>query len=209
MDEQEQMQFFYEIFDASLPRLGPGDDASTRKALDMLLTTRPQRKDAKLRILDIGCGNGAQTIQLAKYADGTITAVDNHKPFLDELQRRAEAESLSAKIEFCLKDMRALGIEMGSFDLIWAEGSLFIMGFREGLEACHDLLTPSGLLAARKICHYRPNTDKTENARRGSLLRSYLGGVVDSGRLHLSLHAPLRPVYKGLSYRSGMGGQRG
>ena len=71
MDEQEQMQFFYEIFDASLPRLGPGDDASTRKALDMLLTTRPQRKDAKLRILDIGCGNGAQTIQLAKYADGS------------------------------------------------------------------------------------------------------------------------------------------
>ncbi len=122
MDEQEQMQFFYEIFDASLPRLGPGDDASTRKALDMLLTTRPQRKDAKLRILDIGCGNGAQTIQLAKYADGTITAVDNHKPFLDELQRRAEAESLSEKIELCLKDMRALGIEMGSFDLIWAEG---------------------------------------------------------------------------------------
>ena len=157
MDEQEQMQFFYEIFDASLPRLGPGDDASTRKALDMLLTTRPQRKDAKLRILDIGCGNGAQTIQLAKYADGTITAVDNHKPFLDELQRRAEAESLSEKIEFCLKDMRALGIEMGSFDLIWAEGSLFIMGFREGLEACHDLLTPSGLLAASELSWLRPD----------------------------------------------------
>lgn len=157
MDEQEQMQFFYEIFDASLPRLGPGDDASTRKALDMLLTTRPQRKDAKLRILDIGCGNGAQTIQLAKYVDGTITAVDNHKPFLDELQRRAEAESLSEKIEFCLKDMRALGIEMGSFDLIWAEGSLFIMGFREGLEACHDLLTPSGLLAASELSWLRPD----------------------------------------------------
>ncbi len=157
MDEQEQMQFFHEMFDASLPRLGPGDDASTRKALDMLLAAKPQRKGENFRILDIGCGNGAQTIQLAKYAAGTIVAVDNNKPFLDELQRRAEAEGLSERIEFCLKDMRALGIEMGSFDLIWAEGSLFIMGFRAGLEACRDLLTPSGLLAASELSWLRPD----------------------------------------------------
>jgi len=161
MDEQEHMQFFYEIFDASLPRLGPGDDGSTRKALNILLSAKLQRKDAsaptKLRILDIGCGNGAQTIQLAKHADGAITAVDNHKPFLDELQRRAEAEGLSEKIELCLRDMRALEMEKGTFDLVWAEGSLFIMGFREGLEVCHDLLTPSGLLAASELSWLRPD----------------------------------------------------
>ena len=29
------------------------------------------------------------------------------------------------------------------------------------------------------------------------------------GRLHLSLHAPLCPVYKGLPYCPGMGGERG
>jgi len=38
MDEHEQHEFFYEIFDASLPRLGPGDDASTKRALDSLLS---------------------------------------------------------------------------------------------------------------------------------------------------------------------------
>jgi len=37
MNQQEQMAFFYELFDAKLPRLGPGDDFSTKKALDMLL----------------------------------------------------------------------------------------------------------------------------------------------------------------------------
>lgn len=42
-------------------------------------------------------------------------------------------------------------MEPGSFDVVWAEGSLFIMGFREGLEACRDLLTPSGLLAASEL----------------------------------------------------------
>jgi SAM-dependent methyltransferase len=161
MDEQQLTPFFYEIFDASLPRLGPGDDASTKKALDLLHLAKPHPENApspaKLRILDIGCGNGAQTIQLAKYVDGTITAVDNHQPFLDELQRRAEAEGLSAKIEPRLKDMRTLNSGDGPFDLIWSEGALFVMGFREGLEACHDLLIPGGSLVASELSWLQPD----------------------------------------------------
>jgi len=107
MNDNEQMEFFYEIFDTSLPRLGPGDDHSTMIALDVLLSTRPKLSDdpapVRLRVLDIGCGNGAQTIQLAKHIDGTILAVDNHQPFLDELQRRAEAEGVSDKIQLYLQ----------------------------------------------------------------------------------------------------------
>jgi cyclopropane fatty-acyl-phospholipid synthase-like methyltransferase len=155
------MQFFYEIFDGSLPRLGPGDDGSTSKALDMLLSARPELKGppgpGQHRILDIGCGNGAQTIQLAKHTNGTILAVDNHQPFLDELERRAETEGVSRKITVCLKDMCTLGTEEGVFDLIWSEGALYIMGFGKGLAVCHDLLRPGGLLAVSEISWLRPD----------------------------------------------------
>ena len=155
MDQQEQMQFFFEIFDSSLPRLGPGDDASTKKALNLLLSAKSRSNVAadfaRLKILDIGCGNGAQTIALAKNIDGTIVAVDNHQPYLTELQHRAEAEGVSGKIQPCLRDMCNLDLEKGSFDLIWSEGALYNMGFREGLAVCRQLLAPGGLLAVSEL----------------------------------------------------------
>lgn len=167
MNTQEQMEFFHEIFDASLPRLGPGDDASTRRALDKLLSTKPQQKDDRLRILDIGCGNGAQTLCLARNVEGDILAVDNHQPFLEELNRRAGVEGLSEKIRTRLMDMTDLGPQDGIFDLIWSEGALAYMGladgvlnpngFRDGLLLCHDLLAPGGLMAASELCWFRPD----------------------------------------------------
>lgn len=155
MNEQEQMEFFFEVFDATLPRLGPGEDSSTRKALDRVLSAMPQTDDptsaTKLRILDLGCGNGAQTIQLAKYTKGTILAVDNHQPYLVELRCRAEARGVSEKIQIHCGDMADLGLKKGSFDLIWSEGALYIMGFGNGLKAYHSVLVPRGLFAVSEL----------------------------------------------------------
>jgi cyclopropane fatty-acyl-phospholipid synthase-like methyltransferase len=160
MDEQEQWQLIYEIFDASFPRLGPGDDASTLKALDTLLAFGGQGENASrtqgTRVLDIGCGTGGQTLQLARHLDGTIAALDNHQPFLDELERRAKAEGLGEKIKPRLKDMAALGDEDGVFDLVWAEGSLYILGFKAGLESCFQRLVPGGLAAVSELVWLLP-----------------------------------------------------
>lgn len=161
MDQSELNATFFDIFDASLPRLGPGDDFSTRKAIDMLRAAKPQRMNARgpsgLRILDLGCGNGAPTIQLAKHLAGTIVAVDNHEPFLIELRRRAVAEGVSDRIRTCLADMREFTMREGTFDLIWSEGALFAMGFREALAACRKLLVPGGLMAASELTWFRPD----------------------------------------------------
>ena len=163
MDEQEQWRLFYEIFDPSFPRLGPGDDDSTLRALTILLAARGQLTDGSqaqphpLRVLDIGCGPGSQTLQLARNLDGTILAIDNHQPYLDELERRARAEGLADRIHPCLKDMHALGEADGVFDLVWAEGSLFVMGFQPGLEACFARLTPGGLAAVSELAWLLPD----------------------------------------------------
>lgn len=60
MDSNELPEFFYEIFDSSLLRLNPGDEASTLRALNMVRSAQSGGKgDAALRfrrILDLGCG---------------------------------------------------------------------------------------------------------------------------------------------------------
>jgi len=86
---------------------------------------------------------------------GSILAVDNHQPFLDELQRRAEAAGVSARIQVSLRDMHTLGKGEGPFDLIWSEGAIFITGFREGLAAWHSLLAPGGGLAVSEMAWLR------------------------------------------------------
>lgn len=69
MNEQEMLIQIHKIFHPSLPRLGPGDDESTRRALEMIPADikRPDR-----HILDLGCGNGAQTLCLARLLAGRL-----------------------------------------------------------------------------------------------------------------------------------------
>ena len=133
----------HKIFHPSLPRLGPGDDESTRRALEMIPADikRPDR-----HILDLGCGNGAQTLCLARLLAGKITAVDNHPPFIDALKAKALAAGFAGRIQPLCADMAAITPEQGPFDLIWCEGAIYNMGFETGLRHCRSLLS-KGFLA--------------------------------------------------------------
>lgn len=141
--------YFYELFEG-LPRQGPGDSRSTRKALAMI---QPLPND--VRILDIGCGSGTQTIELARNISGTITALDSHQPFLDELDRRITREGLADKIKTVNGSMFSLDFAKESFDVIWSEGAIFIIGFEAGLEAFKPFLKPGGYLAVTDLCWIR------------------------------------------------------
>ena len=139
------MDIFFEVH-CDLPREGPGDNASTRKAY-ALLKDLPH----KPHILDIACGPGMQTIELARISGGTITAVDTHQPFLDVLQHSAVEAGVADRLTVQPGSMFDLQFPEGSFDLLWSEGAIYIIGFEQGLRQWRKLLKPGGYIAVTEL----------------------------------------------------------
>ena len=140
---------FAEVHD-DIPRGGPGSFESTRRAFGMLAGL-PERPN----ILDIGCGPGVQTLDLAALTQGSITAVDNHRHFLGRLEQEVGRRNLTDRVTVLEDDMHELGLEPRSFDVIWAEGSIYIIGFEAGLRAWLPLLRRPGCLAASELTWLR------------------------------------------------------
>jgi ubiquinone/menaquinone biosynthesis C-methylase UbiE len=109
------------------------------------------------RILDIGCGPGMQTIKLAKLSKGQIDALDNHQPFLDQLDLKIKKEGLTTKIKPVKGDMLNLTYDSNTFDLIWSEGAIFIIGFEKGLREWKRLLTDDGYLVISDLSWLKNN----------------------------------------------------
>ncbi len=97
-------------------------------------------------ILDIGCGSGIQTIELAKMCNGHITAIDIDVPALALLQRKIKEQGLSHRFSIMKVSMLNLHGLGKTYDIIWAEGSIYAIGFENGIRDWKQLLTKDGFL---------------------------------------------------------------
>ena len=134
-------------------RQGPGGDEETRLAITLAgLAGR-----VGLEIADIGCGTGAAARVLARDLDAQVTAVDLFPEFLAALNAAAEAESLSDKITTLKASMDDLPFQDEQFDAIWAEGAIYNLGFKAGVEAWRRFLKPDGVLAVSELTWLTPD----------------------------------------------------
>ena len=151
MTQDRTTSLFFEIFHG-LPRQGPGDTASTIKALRLVPGI-----GRETRVLDLGCGTGLQTRVLAQHSPAHFVAIDNHVPFVEEANGHAQALGLADRVETRVGDLRQPDFAPGSFDLIWCEGAIYVIGFEAGLRAWRPLLAPGGHLAVTEVCWSRPD----------------------------------------------------
>jgi cyclopropane fatty-acyl-phospholipid synthase-like methyltransferase len=86
-----------------------------------------------------------------------ITAVDNHQPFLDILTARAEKAGMARRVRTVCASMDALPFEKESFDLIWSEGAIFIVGFEKGLSLWKPFLKKGGCMVVSDADWFEPN----------------------------------------------------
>lgn len=124
-----------------LPRQAPGSNATTE-----LLLRLAAPLPAAPRIVDIGCGSGPAALALAETTGGEVVAVDLHEPFLARLRDAAAAAGLDGRIETVTAAMQDLPLPDASADLVWAEGSAYLMGFDAALRSWGRLLAPGGVL---------------------------------------------------------------
>lgn len=145
------MDYFKELY-FYLPRAGPGDSPSTRRAFLSVkgLPSKPQ-------ILDLGCGPGAQTLDLLELSDGVVTAVDIHPEMLFQTRRRVQAAGITNRVNIVQADMNQMEFPPLSFDLIWSEAAIYIMGFRNGLSKTKPLLKPGASVVVSEIVWLKPN----------------------------------------------------
>lgn len=141
---------FFEIH-SGLPREGPGRDIYTQRAFEMIPPL-----DAP-RILDVGCGPGGPTMEIARLSGGSVTGLDNHQPYLDELRHKIGEAGVSDRVDTILGSMFDMDFPEHSFDIIWAEGSIYIAGFDNGLRSWKRFLKQGGYMAVHEMTWLKPD----------------------------------------------------
>jgi ubiquinone/menaquinone biosynthesis C-methylase UbiE len=134
-----------------LSRGSPARLGFTRKAFQMLSDLDNPR------ILDVGCGQGGPTLELAKLSGGLVTGLDTDQSALDELARRAEEEGLSDRIEAVHGSMFDMDFADESFNVIWTEGSTHVLGFERALAEWRRFIWSGGFLVVHEMIWLRPD----------------------------------------------------
>ena len=132
------MADFLRVYE-TLKYWGPGSEGDTTKALSLVPNTLSD-------ILDIGCGKGLATQVLAKLVTAKITALDNEQSVLDSIKQDFMQQGLAEQLETINASMTELPFSKECFDLIWAEGSAYIMGVEKALVQWQAYLREPGYL---------------------------------------------------------------
>jgi len=112
----------------------------TRKAFRML----PQLD--KPRILDVGCGSGVPTMELARLSNGEIIGLDVNQSLLDVFSRKIENAGVSDRVKAIKCSIFDMEFPKESSDIIWSEGSIYVIGFKRGLQEWKRFLKPNGFI---------------------------------------------------------------
>jgi ubiquinone/menaquinone biosynthesis C-methylase UbiE len=112
----------------------------TRKAFRML----PQLD--RPRILDMGCGSGIPTLELARLSQGEVMGIDIDRPALDRFRTKIKEAGLTNRVQAVDCSVLDMHFPYESFDIIWAEGSIAVIGFEKALKEWRRLLKTGGFL---------------------------------------------------------------
>jgi cyclopropane fatty-acyl-phospholipid synthase-like methyltransferase len=145
MSEHDPVKLLF----GGMAKLGPGSDAHTLRMLRLLPARRFEL------VVDAGCGSGRQTLALARELGVPIHAVDSHRPFLEELARRATDAGLDFLVRATCMDMREIPEAFQNIDLLWSEGAAYNIGFGDALTRWRPAMRADGFVVVSELAWLR------------------------------------------------------
>ena len=97
-------------------------------------------------ILDIGCSTGVPALELAKLSDGTITGIDVDEKSIDIFKEKIKKRKLNDRVKAVRMSMLDMDFPKEAFDIVWFEGTIFVIGFEKGLLEWKKFLNKSGFI---------------------------------------------------------------
>lgn len=120
----------------------------TRKAFALLPPVdRP-------RILDIGCGQGLQTMELARLGGGEVVGIDIDETALAYFKTRLAQSDVRSRVTVRRCSLFDSGLPEGSFNILWEEGVLHLLEPARSFAACSRLLVPGGFLVMHETLEW-------------------------------------------------------
>ena len=134
----------------------PARNEMTQRAFRMLPPLRHPM------VLDVGCGRGGPTAELARLTCGSVVGLELDHAALQAFGARVVGTSVGERVRRVCGSMSAMAFRDGAFDLVWAEGSIFHTGFRDGLVAWRRLIRPGGYLVVQEMGWLQPGEPPPE-----------------------------------------------
>jgi SAM-dependent methyltransferase len=100
----------------------------------------------KPRILDVGCGTGLPTLELARLSGGDIVGVDPNDEALETLRSNIADRKLSDQVRTMCCSIFDAGFAPSSFDIVWDEGVFHQLEAHRVLAECARVLRTGGYL---------------------------------------------------------------
>jgi SAM-dependent methyltransferase len=152
-----------------------------------------------VRILDVGCGFGLETLRLARevQGQGLVAGVDLSQEFIDIARQRASAESLD--IDFRVADAASLPFDDAHFDCVRAERLLiYIEDVTAALGEMWRVLKTGG-----RVALIEPDFSTTTiNVSNRALVRKVMAHEIDTAVVQSWLPGQLSGMLSGLNFSS-------
>lgn len=151
-------------FFRQMERQGPGSDEVTLRALSIIEESFKEEGSSPApfyRIADMGCGTGGQSMTLARNSSARITAFDIFPGMIETLNLRVSERGLHDRVRGVVASMDNIPTDeipsgnladfQSGFDIIWSEGSIYHIGFENGLKLWREYLRDGGYIAVSEM----------------------------------------------------------